>query len=163
MKIAFLIIAHKSLDSVFRLCRTLLSSAKDNNVEIFIHFDSEWHVSISDYASIKSMAHIIPESLHCKLDDKSLIEAEIKLIEFAYAYANFDYYALLSGQDYPIKRVDEMCEVLERIQPRSIIDVVPCRWNFVHFKFTASPRYKYYNNIMMSGCTCQLNFQSQGN
>lgn len=145
MRINYLILAHKNVNQLKRLIQHL---SKDNpaDTSIYIHLDKKWRISQDDIKSIETTGNnitIIPDRISCKLDDWSLIEAELRLVETAYQCNPKDaYYVMMSGQDYPIKSNEEFVDYCARNYPKPLIDVTP--WspdNWVHLKFMNSSLY----------------------
>lgn len=119
-KIAFLVIAHKNPDQVSRLCKRLVNE----NADVFVHWDSGAGVPNGEFpghhfSKYKGM-----------LNDRSLVDIANLLIDEALEFekqnaVHFSYYALLSGQDYPLKSTRAISEELERLYPKAFIDVTP--------------------------------------
>lgn len=146
MRINYLILAHKNLNQLKRL---VLRLSKDNHADfsIFIHLDKKWDIPDEDIKSLETIDYrvkVIPERISCRLDDWSLIEAELSLAQNALKNNPEDaYFVLLSGQDYPIKSHSDFLEYCKTNYPQPLIDVTPWSpYNWVHLKFKNSPIYK---------------------
>ncbi|AEV34326.1 putative N-acetylglucosaminyltransferase [Owenweeksia hongkongensis DSM 17368] len=98
MKIAYLLLVHKNADQVNRLIDRLA----DGDNGIFIHVDkkSDIHKDINKLPN----THFVKHRIKGEWGGYSLIEATMALFDLALACSeNYDYYILLSGQDYPLK------------------------------------------------------------
>ncbi len=124
MKHAVLILAHKNVEQVSRLVAAL----KSENLDIFIHFDKKMMVTNEEYSKIKEKnknVYFSKQRVSCMLDTWSLVEATYYLLKLAKSTSNYNYYLLLSGQDYPIKSVNIILNYLEEQYPKPLIDCTP--------------------------------------
>ena len=138
MRSAFLIIAHKNIEQVIRLVRAL----DDDNIDIYIHLDKKWKLSESDILTLKQATNhivVIEKRISGFLDTWSLCEIAIELARAAMFSGNeYAYYALLSGQDYPIKSCKYINEYLLNAYPKPFIDCTPMvkdNWIYSGFKW----------------------------
>lgn len=145
MKINYLILAHKNLSQLRRLIKRL-SINNPSDFSIFVHLDKKWNIDPAEIKSIENISDrvtVIPTRISCKLDDWSLIEAELHLAKFAYQKDQGDgYFVMMSGQDYPIKSNIQFVNYCIGNYPKPLIDVTP--WspdNWIHLKFMNSPLY----------------------
>ena len=149
MKYAFLIIAHKNSIQLSKLIETLCHPL----IDIFIHVDKKWKISDEEKKLITSKgAFIIPHHVSCFLDEWNMIEATLHLLTEAKKKFDYNYYILLSGQDYPIKPIGNILEELSNNYPRPYIDVTPYdKTNWVYHKFRYTPLHqtllKYTNRL----------------
>ena len=95
MKIAYLITAYTNFDHLKRL----VSALNDDNVAFFIHIDKK--------STMPNTLHEFDNVVFIKREDVwwggwSFQDAIIRLIRDAFSNG-FDYYVLLSGNDYPIR------------------------------------------------------------
>lgn len=137
MKHAVLIMAHKNKTQLIRLIKTMSCDTFD----FFIHLDSEWDLSADDIEDIQNCAervYVIRNRIHGELDKWSLPQISLNLIDEALknVEVNYNYYLLLSGQDYPIKSVEQICSFLEKHYPKPFIDEEAYEFgNWVSTKF----------------------------
>lgn len=135
--IACLILVHKNISQLLRLCDCL----RHDDVKIFIHLDKKMKVSRNEIRMLDEYSenvHVVPERFSCFLDEWSLIEATMALINCAKSTLNgsIGYYVLMSGQDYLIKPVTELVDFLHKNYPRPFIDCTPrSGYNWVSEKF----------------------------
>lgn len=104
---AFLIMCHKNPDQVIRLAKV----CKTSNTDVFIHVDN--CMSNSQYDKLKTLSKkegfvVADKRLQGQLDHRSLVDIVMILIQTAIEYEKtkkikYEYFALLSGQDYLIK------------------------------------------------------------
>lgn len=102
MRFAYLILAHNNFEQLKLLIKALDYQGND----IFIHLDKKLgNVNLCQFENITSYSKVI------FLDDRvdvawarvSIVEATLKLLERA-IQGNYDYYHMLSGVDFPIKK-----------------------------------------------------------
>lgn len=111
-RIAILIIAHNRPKQLLRL----IESLDIDRFDFFIHIDGK--TEISQFSDLMKLDNVIflKKRVRTFLDDFSLVEATMNLLEEALS-RNYVYYCLLSGQDYPIKVLNTyMINLLVRIQ-----------------------------------------------
>lgn len=117
-KHAYLIIAHKNLNQVQRLINALDSSYNDIYIHVDIKYKEKWQ--IKSLTSINSELFVFSE-IDVKWGDYSIVECEMLLLKAAIKN-NYSYYHLLSGEDFPIKKIDYIYSFFEKSQKE-----------FVHF------------------------------
>lgn len=103
-KDAYLIIAHKQ----WGLLKELLRSLDYVNNDIYVHIDKKSHADFESLkrAVTKSQLHIF-QQYDVQWGAPSQVDVEMLLLQKAYR-GGYRYYHLLSGQDLPIKPVDEI-------------------------------------------------------
>ena len=122
--IAALIMCHKNLEQVNRLVRALAHP----EIDIFIHVDRKCK---EDYP-ISGM-HVGGDVFFAEnrisgfLDDRSLVDITLSLIRLAKKTEqdtgkHYDYFMLLSGQDYPIHNMQLVVDSLKNAYPMPYID-----------------------------------------
>lgn len=151
MKIACLILAHKNLEQLIHLCRVLTK----NNLYVFIHFDKKWNLSkeeIKVVQQISSYVYISEKRFSTYLDHRSLVDATLHLCNLAKKSVSPSYYALLSGQDYPIKSLFLLKEKLCNEYPKPFIDCTPYnKNNWMYYKYKNSSIYnKFLHRLRLS-------------
>ena len=120
--IAFLILAHKNPEQIIRLLKVL----KHTQADCYLHLDKKMQITEEQKAEIRLQGGvIIPQRESCYLDDWSLPKAELLLLNESRKVCSYKYYILLSGQDYPIKPISDLIELLEQNYPKPYIDATP--------------------------------------
>ena len=124
---AFLIIAHADYDLLFRLLKNL----DHENHSIFIHIDKKSKLTQDDIDLLNSACAsakiFFIERKKVAWGGFSQIDCELRLLETASRY-NFDYYHLLSGVDYPIKKIKFIHEFFERNKGREFVSLSNPEW-----------------------------------
>lgn len=106
---AYLIIVHKNLGQVQRLINILDKPYND----IYIHVDVKCKINnIGSYFHTRHSTLDVISVIDVKWGDYSMVECELKLLERA-TRKKHSYYHLLSGDDFPIKRPDEIYHFFE--------------------------------------------------
>jgi hypothetical protein len=145
-KLAILILAHKNLGQLKRLVLKL----NNENADIFIHIDKKWNLKNDEIISIKELnktqIFICENRISAFLDKWSLVEAIMEIIRTAKWVENkkkkvkYHYFALLSGQDYPIKPMTFIINLLSSAYPKPFIDCTPFdKKNWLKKKFKSLP------------------------
>lgn len=126
MRIAFLLLCHKNPKQINKLIERL----NKFNSEIFIHIDKK-NYEISTNINKAENVHILSqtECFDVKWGGIDMIYATLKLIDFAIKYSNvnnitFNYYWLISGQDYLIQKPSVVNEFLIKNQGVNFINIV---------------------------------------
>lgn len=105
---AYLIMVHKSLDQVTKLCRLL----DDCRNDLYIHLDSKvvnrgiWENELQNSVSESTITFVPPVSV--SWGGASQIKAELSLLKSAVQRQNYAYYHLISGADLPLKSQDDI-------------------------------------------------------
>lgn len=138
MKNAILVIAHKNKNQLLKLIKTL----EDEELDIFIHLDKKWKLTLKDIEELKYSSpyvNIINKRISGYLDTWNLCQITIELAKVAIQKnPNYNYFLLLSGQDYPIKSINEIKKYLKKEYPKPIIDCTPMtknNWIYSGFKW----------------------------
>jgi hypothetical protein len=144
MKHAVMIIAHKNVAQTIRLIRKF----PIEHYYVFLHLDKKMKITPSEMIEIRQCANnliICEKRISGRIDHWSLIEIPLMLMRLAKSTEtqrniHFDYYLLLSGQDYPIKSTETIAEYLAAVYPKPLIDCTPYdehNWVFKKFNLVA--------------------------
>lgn len=122
-RIAVLILAHKNMAQLKRL----VSRLTHPNVDIYVHLDRKWKVEPRDIDKLHGLngGRVQLTKLRYSIDlfSWTMVAAELTLIEQAIAQrSTYGYLVLMSGQDYPIRPIDDILAELESIFPEPICD-----------------------------------------
>ncbi len=109
MKVAILIQCHKNPGQINRLLKVM----EHRDVEFFLHIDLKSTME-KDIAKRKDV-HILPKRLRVKVawGGYSQVEATLHLLRYAKGYGIYDFFWLISGQDFPLKPIEEALGFLE--------------------------------------------------
>jgi hypothetical protein len=133
MNIHYLILAHNNyahLDS-------LIEALDAPGVDFYIHIDK----TSPAYDNPKENVHLLEDRLDIIWGGFSLVEATIRLMEYAFEQSNDGYYCLLSGADYPVKSNQRIKEELAKggefinVSPAPLPHKPMSRFAYVHFDF----------------------------
>ncbi|NDV78057.1 beta-1,6-N-acetylglucosaminyltransferase [Dysgonomonas sp. 511] len=131
MKICYLILAHNN----FRHLDRLLSALNDEDSTFYIHIDKK---AKPGYTPLINNARIIPERTDIKWGGYSMVEATLALMKNAMeSTPDADYYALISGVDYPVRPKKFLYELLAK--GKEYIDIAP-----IPVPYKPIERYEYY-------------------
>ena len=135
--IAILVYAHKNKEQVQRLINAL----KNENVDIYVHADKKFLVDKFENATM------IKNRYDVRWGDPSIINSIISSLKEIRKNKIYDYYILLSGQDYPIISMDKVVKFLNDNKGKEFIEFKKVgtgknEWN-VNNRYTY---YHFYNN-----------------
>ncbi len=107
-KIAMLMLCHILPNQI----NDFIDRFDDGHFDIFIHVDKKSDIQAS--INRRNSVHFVPDEkrVDVRWGQYSMVEATLRLIELATKTDQYDYYWLCSGQDFPIKRTDEIYEFL---------------------------------------------------
>lgn len=118
-KIAILIQCHKNPEQV----NLLLAALQHPDVDIYIHVDKK--SDIGSRLRTSSQMHILPDKYRVDVQwaTFSQVRATLNLLRFASHQGNYEHYWLCSGQDYPIKPIDEIVQILHSDPDANFIQI----------------------------------------
>ena len=121
MKEAILIQCHKNAKQV----NMLLNALEHPNVDIYIHVDKT--SNIDKELETNSHIFIIPENLRVDVQwaTFSLVTATLNLMHYASQHGNYQHYWLCSGQDFPIKSINDIVDFLQLHPNMNFIQIWP--------------------------------------
>lgn len=101
MKLCILIHAHKNVCQLNRLINKL----SNPNVVIYVNIDKKSDININQ---IDNKAKLIKRRINIQWGRFSQVEAILTSLKEIVSSESFDYLTLISGQDYPIKTIDDI-------------------------------------------------------
>ncbi|MBQ0058909.1 MAG: hypothetical protein KBS83_02950 [Lachnospiraceae bacterium] len=124
MKVAFLVLCHKNPNQINQLIQAL----SHPDVDIFIHLDKK----CGDMEGIsKDSGHVYMLPDEKRVDARwatySLVEASLNLLEAALAQDHYDFFWLISGQDYPLRKAEEILRYLEEHPEDNFVNLYPSK------------------------------------
>jgi len=111
MKVAYLILAHRGPEQVKRLVEAL----DDPRFDIFLHIDGKTDIQkfrTDEYKVRHSKLTVLSKREKVYWGDMSAVRAMFSLYRCALKAENYDYFVLLSGEDYPVQHSDALCALL---------------------------------------------------
>lgn len=136
IKTAHLILTYKNPEQLSRLVKAI----KHPNAEIFIHVDRK--VEIKPFLKLAETpgVHFIEKRHYIVWGGYSITKCYIDSMEEIMSKGTFDYIVLMSGQDYPLKPIDEFHRHLKQNNGYSIMSVekkTPSSrwWRYAHERF----------------------------
>lgn len=116
MKHAYLIIAHNEFEHLQRL----VSALDDEHNDIFVHIDRKVRRLPELHAS-KSKLTILDRRIDVRWSTRSQIRVEYALFEAATSKGTYEYYHLISGTHFPLKRQDDIHRWFDTAGGRSVL------------------------------------------
>lgn len=132
MKVAYLILAHKNPIQFKRLINKLSG-------DIYVHIDKK--CNIDEFKVEQSNIFFIKQRIDVKWGGYSMIEATLNLINEATRTVNYNYFILLSGDDYLIKNEEDFFKYLIAHEGNAYIELIDVEKEAINF----APRYKKYH------------------
>lgn len=113
MRIAYLVLAHKNAEQVKRLVSLL-------NGDVYVHIDSK--CDLKKFYISDPKINYINQRINIKWGGFTMVNATLKLIKTARKNWNYDFYVLLSGDDYPISSLNQLKSFLINNRKYSFIE-----------------------------------------
>lgn len=110
MKLAVLLQCHKSSKQI----NYFLEALQHHDIYCFIHVDKKSNIS-EEITKSKNII-ILPDEMRVDVQwaQYSQVEATLNLLKFAMSKCDFDYYCLVSGQDFSITSPEKILNFLEQ-------------------------------------------------
>jgi hypothetical protein len=122
MKIAFLILAHKQIELVYRQIDALSHS----DHYFFIHLDKRYSPDIKNNYIKNPNIYFVNKRKKVNWGGFSIVQATLNLIDEALSTGiDFDYFILMSGQCFPIKPALYIRDFLQDSKGKSFIEIQP--------------------------------------
>ena len=140
----FMIMCHKNLSQVSHLLKHLITSRSD----VVLHIDAsvpdeEYKAFVEEHKTTDNL-YIADKRIKGILDDRTLVDIVFIMLDCVKSKGpDYQYYALLSGQDYAIKPIDTINASLDSSYPKPYIDCTeydPDNWIYYKFRIKRSPR-----------------------
>ena len=119
-------LCHKNPKQINKLIDALL----DDDIDIYIHVDKKSNI-VNEINSLKGI-YVLPEELrvNVKWATFSMVQAELNLIYYSFNVGCYDYFWLISGEDYPIVSTKKILRKLVSNPKMNYINLVNSK-NFV--------------------------------
>ncbi len=122
MKIAHLILAHKNPAQIARL----ISRLKHPDANFFIHLDFKTDIQPFLYLEKEGKVVFIKNRIKVYWAGYSQVQSTVNSLQEISSFGiDFDYVNLISGQDYPLKRVEELHAYLEQNNGNAFMEYFP--------------------------------------
>ncbi len=125
MKIAYLVLAHNNPKQLHRLVKSLTSSSTG----IFVHIDRKSDINLFSEV-INEDVYISQSRVAVYWRDFSIVEATLLLLREAINHHNhFDYFVVLSGNDYPLQSQAYINRFFEENDGKEFMNIIqmPCK------------------------------------
>lgn len=100
---AVVILAHKDVQQVVNLASKL-----NEKFEVYIHFDKKINVDSQVLEKLKNMGVKYYSEIYVNWGGWSIGEAAVRMMKHCLKNPNIEYIHLISGQDWPIKNLDDI-------------------------------------------------------
>lgn len=119
VKVAFLMQCHKNPEQI----NLLLEALNHPMVDVFVHVDKKSQ-AIKDKITQRAGVYILPEQqcVDVQWAQYSQVEATLQLLRAAVNRGGYSHYWLISGQDYPLRPMDNILDFLEANQEANFIE-----------------------------------------
>ncbi|UKJ07493.1 beta-1,6-N-acetylglucosaminyltransferase [Solitalea lacus] len=142
MKAAYLILVHRDFDHLIRIVNSLVHP----NVTFFIHVDKKIEFDVDNLSQRmpqNANFFFIEERINVSWGGFSLTYACLELLWASLQHGQYDYFSLLSGQDFPLKSTHEILQFLEDNSGKEFIE----HWAIPDPRWVGNggrDRYEYY-------------------
>lgn len=117
---AFLLMAHKNPPQLARLIKTLDSP----NSDIFLHFDSKMgDIQGISFDSVFSKVDILEDRINVGWGEDSQVRCGLGLLRYAHQAGPYDYYHLMSGQDFLTLPIEDFFSFFEENKGKNFIEI----------------------------------------
>ena len=142
-KIAYIILAHR--DPTL-LARTIdkLSDKQTNRIEFFIHIDKKSDITNFLFLENIRNVHLVKNRIDVKWGSISIVQATLAGLYEASHDPNINYFFIISGQDYPIKKPSEILALTEQNKSYLKYDSLP----FSNWKGGGMHRFNRYHFVI---------------
>ncbi|MBQ8400246.1 MAG: hypothetical protein IJX08_09845 [Clostridia bacterium] len=129
-KQVFMIMCHKNASQVLRLAQKCISEYSDVIVHADSYMPQEEFLLLKEFERHNPQFVITNRRLHGELNRESLVHIAMEMVQTALQLQrennwHYQYFCLLSGQDYLIKPVSFITEELAKHYPKPYIDCDP--------------------------------------
>lgn len=104
----------------FDVLESIISTLRHPNVSFVVHIDLKYKGNIPSFLSGDSI-YLTPERLSVEWGGLSMVDCVKYLCEYAHSLNKFDYFVLLSGNDYPVKSGSTIYEYLNKNKENNYI------------------------------------------
>lgn len=124
MKEAILIQCHKNPDQV----NMLLQALQHPDVDIYVHVDKKVDIC-SEIVKTSPQIHILPDKYRVDVQwaTFSQVRATLNLLRYASHHGKYEHYWLCSGQDYPIKPINQIVSFLHEHSDTNFVQIWPSK------------------------------------
>lgn len=107
---AILIMAHKDAAHVYRIAKHF-----SMDCDVYVHFDRRNELDEADLTALHSLPQVkkVLRTHAVNWGGTSVLECELNLLEVAVNNSNARYFHLISGQDYPIRSLNDFLKYFE--------------------------------------------------
>lgn len=118
MNHAILIMTHKNAGHVYRLAQYF-----DQCCQVFIHFDKKYLLTDEERESLYNLPQVklVLQEYEVNWGGTSVLDAELHLMEQALKNCDADYFHLISGQDYPVRPLQQFLDFFEENQGKEFL------------------------------------------
>ena len=121
MKQAILIIAHKNFEHLLRLIKYF-----DGACDLYIHVDKKSLFTKDEIVELKNSKGVraVYQKYHLNWGSFSILKTEIFLLKQAVKNGKYSYFHLLSGQDYPIKPLNQFLDFFKNADYKGYLSCI---------------------------------------
>ena len=144
----YCILSHGKSDQTLRLIRTIRASSPES--AILLHHDAKSPPPAESLLE-QSGARLVTPRVAATWGDFSLVEAMRSCIHYALAHIDFDWFVMLSGQDYPLRPIAQSEDDLRQCQYDAFVRASPVTAGPYAFRYYMSywklPRFRYMHRV----------------
>ena len=119
-KFAYLIICHKNIDQVKKLLQLL----DDPENDLYIHWDKKKHIDSLELQQVLKYSKLyFIQKVKVHWAGYSMVQCELELLKEAVKNGPYLYYHLISGQDLPIKRQEQIKQFFKDNRQYNFVEI----------------------------------------
>lgn len=120
MRLAFLMQCHKNPEQI----NMLIGYLNHPNIDFYIHVDKKSNIT-SEITKGQDNVIILPEEqrVDVKWGTFSQVQATLNLLKYAYMSNTYDFYWVISGQDFPLVSAESIIQFLSNNMNRNYMDL----------------------------------------
>ena len=127
MTVAYLILAHHLPEQAARLARLIVRSSR--KARVFLHYDAKSGPFDNQLLAGGERITVIPDPLSVKWGDWSQVAAVLHCLTHIRTEMEFDWFTVISGQDFPIQPIARFEEYLAKGAADAYIEAYPLNAN----------------------------------
>lgn len=147
MKIAILILCHKNPKQI----NLLLDKLNHQDIDCYIHIDKK--ADFANKITKRSNIVLLPDEKRVSVEwaQISQVTATINMMEEAHQHGKYDYYWLISGQDWPLYSADEIVNFFKNHDGENFIQYWDSKNYGNHLQNNLDKRNQIYFPLWMIG------------
>ena len=99
---------------------SIINALRHPNVSFIVHVDSKYKGDLPEFLNDESI-YLTPHRISVQWGGLSIVDCVTYLCEYAHSLKKFDYFVLISGNDYPVKSASSIYDYLSQNKDNNYI------------------------------------------